>query len=112
MRAAPAAFGPHVVVAAVVLEHQRAFDVLRRRRDFLEQRAVGHRHDTGEVVLEPHDVGVLPAAVDHVMAAVVVTEDELVDRLRTVVELVDQRLADQVAIRPLGPVCDGDAYTT
>ena len=43
------------------------------------------------------------------MLPIVVAKDELVDRLRTIVEGIDQRLADGVLERPLGTVADRDA---
>src|SRR3546814_8098496 len=51
----------------------------------------------------------LPAAIIEIMLPVVVAEDELVDRLRAIVEGAHQRLADRVLERPLGPVADRDA---
>ena len=51
-------------------------------------------------VLQPRDVAVPPAAIDHVILAVLVLEHELVDRLRAVVEVVDQRLAQIILERP------------
>lgn len=41
-----------------------------------------------------------PAAVVHVVAAVVVAEDELVDGLGPVDDAVDERLAQRIAERP------------
>src|SRR3546814_1423800 len=40
---------------------------------------------------------------------IVVAKDKLVDRLRAIVEGIDQRLADGVLERPLGTVADRDA---
>src|SRR5690606_11851925 len=108
----PATFGPHVVIAAVALEHQRAFHILRRRGDLLEEGAVVHRHHAAEIVLQPDDVGVLPAAINHVPGTIVVLEHELVDRLRPIVEPANQRLAEQVAVGAFGPVGHGYADAT
>ena len=69
VRPGPAALGPHEVVLAVLQQHERAFDVALRR-DLLERRAVGERHEAGEVVVQPRDVAVPPAAVDDVVRAV------------------------------------------
>src|SRR3546814_11220442 len=51
----------------------------------------------------------LPAAIIEVMLPIVVAKDKLVDRLRAIVEGIDQRLADGVLERPLGTVADRDA---
>src|SRR3546814_15555245 len=65
--------------------------------------------DLSQVVAEPDDVAMLPAAIIEVMLPIVVAKDELVDRLRAIVEGIDQRLADGVLERPLGTVADRDA---
>ena len=51
----------------------------------------------------------LPAAIIEIMLPIVVAEDELVDRLRAIVEGADQRLADRVPERSRGIVADRDA---
>src|SRR3546814_6667195 len=65
--------------------------------------------DLSQVVAEAHDVAMLPAAIIEVMLPIVVAKDKLVDRLRAIVEGIDQRLADGVLERPLGTVADRDA---
>jgi hypothetical protein len=52
---------------------------------------------------------VTPAAVDEIDGAVGVFEDVRVDRLRTVVELVDERFAQHVLERAFGPTRARDA---
>src|SRR3546814_3132719 len=52
--------------------------------------------DLSQVVAEAHDVAMLPAAIIEVMLPIVVAKDKLVDRLRAIVEGIDQRLADGV----------------
>src|SRR4029453_8035558 len=88
VRTGPAAFGPHEVVLAVLHENPRALDVARRR-DLLEHRPRAvNRHEAREVGIELRDVAVTPAAVDEVMRAAGIGEDEWIDRLRAVVKLV------------------------
>ena len=89
-------------------EHHRPLDVVLGR-DLLERGAVGERLQAGEVALQPRDVRVAPAAVDDVVLAVGVLEHVLVDRLRAVPDHLDQRLAEQVVERALGPVRNSDA---
>ena len=54
----------------------------------------------GEVVIEPGDVAVTPAAVDQIVSTIRVFEHELIDGLRAVVELPHQRLVEVVHKRP------------
>ena len=50
-----------------------------------------------------------PATVIHVMYAVIIAEHELIDWLRAVDHLADERTTQQVAVRPLGTI--GNRYT-
>src|SRR3546814_2408199 len=47
--------------------------------------------DLSQVVAEANDVAMLPAAIIEVMLPIVVAKDKLVDRLRAIVEGIDQR---------------------
>ena len=53
----------------------------------------------------------IPAAIIEIMLSIIVAEDELVDRLRAIVEGVHQRLADRILERPFGAVADRDTDT-
>jgi 4-amino-4-deoxy-L-arabinose transferase-like glycosyltransferase len=104
----PSAFRPHEVVPTVADEHERPLHIACGR-DLLEHLAVVEREESSIVVAQPCDVAVSPAAVDQVVAAVVVTEYELVDRLGAMMEAVDEWSADVIAIRPGRGIRDGDA---
>ena len=95
----PAALGPHEVILAVLQQHEGSLHVARGS-DLLEGAAVGEGDETGEVVLQPGDVAVPPAPVHDVVGAVTVLEDHLIDWLRAVVELVDERPSQVVLERP------------
>src|SRR6202008_4982869 len=103
-----ATFGPHQIIDALPLDHERAFDVTRRG-DLLEQRAVLVRDDRFQILAEPDDVGVLPAAIIEIDLPVPVAEGEGIDGLGAIVEFVDQRFADRVPERAAGMVAYGKA---
>lgn len=105
--AAPAAFRPHEIVAAVVQEHKRSFDVAFRG-DFPENSAIGVGLKTGEIGFQPHDVAMPPAAVNHIVLPVLVLENELVNGLRAVVKLIEQGFAEVIGEGAVGLV--GNRY--
>src|SRR5437763_9764163 len=106
--ARPSTLGPHEIVSAVLLEHERAFDV-SLRCDLLERGAIGERQKAGEVFVEARDVAVAPPTVNDIVCAVGVSEYELVDRLGPVVELVDERPAEVIDERAGRRACTGHA---
>ena len=97
--ARPAPFRPHEVIFSAVPEHERPLGVIRGG-DLLVEGAVVEGHDTQQIRRQAYHVAVPPAAVVHVVAAVVVAEDELVDGLGPVDDAVDERLAQRIAERP------------
>src|SRR5678815_4120345 len=107
VRAGPAALGPHEVVLVALQQHERAFDVTRRR-DLLERAAVGEGNEARKIRIQLRDVAVPPAAVNDVVRAITILEYHLIDRLRTVVKPVDQRLAEVVRERTRGRSSAGD----
>ena len=90
---------PHEVICPAVPEHERPLGVIRGG-DLLVEGAVVEGHDTQQIRRQAYHVAVPPAAVVHVVAAVVVAEDELVDGLGPVDDAVDERLAQRIAERP------------
>ena len=88
----PAPFAPHKIVLTVLLEHERTFHISIRCH-FLVDRPVFKRNQPGEIVVQANDITMSPTAVIHIVAAIIVTENELVDRLCPVYDLVDKRFA-------------------
>ena len=106
----PDAAGIHEIPLALALEHNRPLDIVLRSHVAPYRPLVVEREKRLEVGRKLDDVAAAPTAVDHV-PLVLVLEDILVDRLRSVPELVDERLPKKVAVRPLGGVgdCNADA---
>src|SRR5689334_13357279 len=104
----PPALGPHEIIFVVLEQHECAFDV-PRRCDLLERGPVGKRHEAREVRVELRDVAMPPAAVNDVVRTITILEYVLIDRLRAIVELVDQRFAEVVSEWSVGAACAGDA---
>ena len=70
----------------------------------MELLAVFPRDDGKEVGTQLADVAMPPSAVEHVVLAVVVTEDKLVYWLCSVYDFIDERLAESVFVGAFGLV--------
>ncbi len=64
--------------------------------------SVGERPDSCKIIIKQYHVTMSPATVKHIVGAVVLLVNELVDRLRTIHDLVDQRFTEQIFIGPSG----------
>ena len=64
----------------------------------MELLSVFPRYDGKEVGTQLADVAMTPTAVEHIVLSVIITKDELVDRLCSVDNLVDEWLAESVFI--------------
>src|SRR5580698_5355628 len=78
--AAPTPFGPHEIIFAVAGDHIGTFHIAFGGNLF-EGRAVGEGDEAFEIGAEFGDITMSPAAIDHIILAVFVFEDGLVDRL-------------------------------
>ena len=75
----------------------------------MEQLSVGPRLDAEQIGRQAADIAVAPAAIIHIVPAIVVMEDKLVDGLCAVHDIVDERPAQRIPIGPFGPV--GHSHT-
>ena len=103
----PVAARIHEVPLAFALEHDRPLDIALGR-NVAPHRAVLERHERLEVLGEFHEVASSPSAIHHVPRPFVF-KHVLVYRLGAIPKPVDERLADEVAIRAFGLVRHGDA---
>ena len=104
----PIAFAPHKVAFTIFLEQEGAFYIVLRCHFFI-QRAVGEGYNRFEVVGEFYQIAAAPAAIIHIVAAIGMTEYKLVDGLRAVDNVIDQRMPEQILERAFGFVADGYA---
>src|SRR3546814_9770178 len=86
-----AALRPHEIIDALALHEERPLDIAGRR-DLLVRLAIRERLDRGQIVAKAHDVAMPPTAIIEIELPVIVAKDELVDRLRAVVEARDQQI--------------------
>ncbi len=107
----PTAFRPHEIIAAVLEEHERAFDVALRC-DLLERCAIRKRRQAREVLIQFRNVAMPPTAVDQIKRSIAVLENKLIDRLGAIVKLINQRLAQVVFEWSSGLAGASDANTT
>ena len=92
IRPGPAAFRPHEIIFAVSLEHERPLNVALRG-DFFESCPIGKCFEAPKIIPKPGDVAVSPAAINQIVLAVRIAERKLIDRLRAIMEAVNQRFA-------------------
>ena len=103
IRARPAPLAPHEIILAMLLEHKGPLHIAIRCH-LLVDRSILKRYQPSEIGIQLHYVAMPPATVIHIIGAVVILEDKLVDGLRPIHNLVDQRFAQQILVGTLRTV--------
>ena len=67
----------------MIFQHKRTLHVLVWG-DLLKGLTITERHDAEQVVGQTHHIAVPPSAIIHIILAIIVTEDILIDRLCTI----------------------------
>ena len=112
IRSGPTTLTPHEVIFTILLKHKRAFHVILGSYLFIN-RSVLERYKSGKVFIQAYHVAVFPTTVIHIILIIVsVVENKLIDRLRPVHDLVDQRLTQQILIRPFRTIAHGNTDTS
>ena len=105
---APAPLRPHKIILPVAQHHIRTLYIVLWR-DLFEGRSVGERNESFEIGAKLNDIAMAPAAVDHIVLAVFIFKDGLIDGLRAVMELADERFAEIVFIGSFRTIGDRNA---
>ena len=99
----PTTFRPHEVIFSIADKHRRPFDI-PLRGDLFDQIAIWEGCQSRKISIELTNVAMPPATVNDVVLLVFVLKNELVNGLRFIVKMIDQRFAQIVSIRAFGPI--------
>src|SRR6185312_3315166 len=91
VRTCPAAFGPHEIIFIIAYKHKSPLYILIRC-DLFEKISVIKWNKARKISIELSDITMFPSAINEVVLSICIFKNSRVNWLRSIIELVDQRL--------------------